>query len=336
MAPMAPLDYSNYTRINNVRINMSTTEVPVHRIALPNPFFEGCTNAYVIAGEPLTLIDTGIGTEDSFQALERAFQSHGLNLADIKQIVLTHHHMDHFGQARRLRDLSGATVFIHHDDLGAVLRYTEMLPETVGRIRFLLEQADVPAADVATITSMYAAGSTRLARSVPAEPVNDGQRISAGGGQLEVIHTPGHTLGNICLRYGRYLFSSDHVLPGISPNIGTDVTGGRLLARYLASLEKVRVLADEISLVFPGHGEPFADLRGRADELIAHHRQREAALLVLVRSGGPQTIYQLATRLFRKLEGFHIVLGAAETWAHLEKLVDERQVLRQDNRFRVA
>ena len=56
----------------------------------------------------------------------------------------------------------------------------------------------------------------------PSEPtvVHDGQRLPQEGGDLEVIHTPGHTMGSVCIRHPACLFSGDHVLPDISPNVG--------------------------------------------------------------------------------------------------------------------
>ncbi len=312
------------------------TDALVHRIELPNPFFEGRTNAYVLTAEPLTLIDTGIGTDDAFCALEGGLRRHGLALADIKRVVLTHHHMDHFGQARRLRDLSGARVYVHEHDLDAVRRYEEGLPEVVARMRRLLGWAAAPAGDVDKVAALFLAGAGRLARSVPAEPLRDGDRLPAGDDFLEVIHTPGHTLGSVCLRYGRRLFTGDHVLPDVSPNIGSDVTGTRLLARYLASLERVKALQRHDLKVFPGHGDPFTDLRGRADALITHHARREQELLDLMRARAASTIYRLATDLFGTLEGFHLILGVAETWAHLEKLVEDGRAVQEGDRFRAA
>ena len=305
----------------------------LHRLELPNPFFEGRTNAYLIPAEPVTLIDCGIGTEDSFQALEQGLHRYGLAIADVRQIVLTHHHMDHFGQAWRVRELSGATVHVHRDDLVAVTRYNELLPEFIRLLHTLLERAGVPAVEVARVIALYQAGAGQLARSVAAEPFEEGTRLAAGGGTLEVIHTPGHTLGSICLRYGQFLFSGDHVLPGITPNIGSELSGTGLLRRYLTSLERVKQLQQPGLTVLPGHGEPFGDLAARADALLAHHERRERQLLDLVRGHGPSSIYELATRMFGRLEGYHIVLGAAEVWAHLEKLIEEGHVTQRDTRF---
>ena len=71
---------------------------------------------YVIAGDPLTVIDTGIGTPEALAAMEAGLAAHGLSIEAIRQVVLTHKHADHIGLARDIRDRSGATVYIHEDD----------------------------------------------------------------------------------------------------------------------------------------------------------------------------------------------------------------------------
>ncbi len=70
--------------------------------------FEGELNLYVIAGDPLTLVDTGIGTPEALAALEAGLIEQGLSIDDVKQVLLTHKHADHIGLAADVRDRSGA------------------------------------------------------------------------------------------------------------------------------------------------------------------------------------------------------------------------------------
>ena len=103
----------------------------------------------------------------------------------------------------------------------------------------------------------------------------DGDRLSQGDGELEVFHTPGHTMGSLCFRYGNALFSGDHVLPKISPNVGGgDLRRQGMLRYYLDSLDRIAQLDHEDLTVSPGHGEPFQALRGRCEQLIGHHHHR--------------------------------------------------------------
>ena len=162
----------------------------------------------------------------------------------------------------------------------------------------------------------------------------DGQLIELADGHFEVIHTPGHTMGSICLRYGPYLFTGDHVLPDISPNVGAgDMRRSGMLEYFFASLERLQKMTDVVE-VMPGHGEPFGDLRQRCRELVNHHEERLDKTVAILRDE-PRTVYEVACELFGLLEDFHIVLGCAEANAHLEFLVDQCQVTSDDGKFRL-
>ena len=63
----------------------ASTEPPVFHVGIPNPMFEGLINLYVIAGDPLTVIDTGIGTPEALIALEQGLHAHGLTIDEIGQ-----------------------------------------------------------------------------------------------------------------------------------------------------------------------------------------------------------------------------------------------------------
>jgi glyoxylase-like metal-dependent hydrolase (beta-lactamase superfamily II) len=312
------------------------TEAAVICIPLPNLFFEGATNVYALPGDPLTLIDTGIGTDEAWIALRKGLQAHGLVPEAVRQVVLTHHHLDHFGLAYRLRETCGARVFVHADDWEAVDQFGPWYERFITRVGESLRAWGTPRPEIQAVFPLLQVGAKLLGRSTPAEPLADGERLPAGSGELEVLHTPGHTQGSICLRYGRCLFSGDHVLPDISPNIGADLGAPGLLGRYLASLRRVMALQTTDLRVYPGHGAPFTDLAGRVEELLAHHHTREEAIVEVLRTREAQTVYQAAVNLFGPLRDFHVVLGTAEVYAHLEKLAGEGRVVLQADRYRAA
>ena len=87
----------------------------VGRIPTPTPFPVGDINSYLVfppaGSESLTLVDTGVRSPESFEALRRGLKEFGFRLEQIERILVTHAHPDHFGQARRLREISGATVY---------------------------------------------------------------------------------------------------------------------------------------------------------------------------------------------------------------------------------
>jgi glyoxylase-like metal-dependent hydrolase (beta-lactamase superfamily II) len=299
--------------------------------------FEGELNVYVIAGDPLTLVDTGIGTPEALEALVAGLQSHGLSIDAVRQIVLTHKHADHIGLAADVRDRSGATVYVHEDDWEGVAdldhRHEEFIPLVVG----WLKQCHVPQEEIDNLAKFLNHGK-RFARQTPAEKLRDGDALLIDGQPLEVIHTPGHTQGSICLRYGRHLFSGDHVLPTISPNIGAgELRRSGMLQRFLDSLSRVAAYQADDLVALPGHGPAFSNLAERCAELAAHHAQREQAILDVLRSAeAPLTVYQVARSLWARLPGYHLTLATAEVNAHLEKLIADGQVLSTDGHYRAA
>jgi len=312
---------------------IANEEVPVYHIGIPNPMFEGDLNLYVIAGDPLTVIDTGIGTPEALVVLEAGLAARGLSIEDVRRVVLTHKHADHIGLAREIHDRSGAPVFVHEDDWDGVTNLDARHEEFVPLVRRRLQSFNVPESEIENLAKTLGKGK-RLARQTEAEKLRDGDRLPVSGVDLEVIHTPGHTQGSICLSYGRHLFSGDHVLPTISPNIGAGEMRRRgMMTRFLNSLDRVAPLASEDLIVLPGHGRPFSTLLERIGQLKAHHSQRERAILEVLRQGEPKTVYEVARSLWSKLPGYHLVLGTSEVNAHLEKSIDEGQVREQEGRF---
>jgi hydroxyacylglutathione hydrolase len=310
-------------------------ELPIHTIPVPNPFFEGRNRVYVIASDPVTIIDTGIATARAFEALAAGLEGLGLSPRSVGRVILTHKHIDHIGSAWRFQQSGGAEILIHESECEAV---ASVDPEG-GRFRALVAERrkawQVPDED-APRTVFTAGPKWEIAPATPRALV-DGETIALGRGALEVIHTPGHTIGSVCLRYGRYLFSGDHVLPDLSPNIGGGDLGHRgLLGRYLDSLGRIARVAGDVEQVFPGHGDPFTDLAARCRALVEHHRERLERVAAIVGEHPGQTVHGVAGRLFGSLDDFHVVLGCAEAEAHLEYLIDQGRVVAESGLYRAA
>ncbi len=312
----------------------TSRSVNVQRIKIANPFFEGSTNAYLLDTEPLTLIDTGIGTPEAFDELSAGIKAAGHSIESLKRIVLTHKHQDHFGLARRLQDLTGCEVFIHTDDRYDVTHVSERLDEYVRIVRERLAAWGAPAGDIERVSQMPFR-LDKLCGSTAAQPLVDGQTLPCGATELRVIHTPGHTVGSICLQLENHLFTGDHVLPGYTPNIGgADIEYDGLLAMYLSSLERIAGLDRPGLTVLPGHDDPVADLTGHVKTTIAHHTQREQQILNLLQAGGPQTVYELAVKQFGVMHDYHLVLGTGEVHAHLELLIDKNLAAKEAGTYR--
>ncbi len=311
----------------------SSQTIPVHRIEIPNPFFEGNTNVYLLESEPLTLIDTGIGTDEAFESLSRGFEQTGHHINDLERIILTHKHQDHFGLARRLQDLTDCEVHIHSDDQYAVTHVSERLQEFEHVLRERLALWGTPAGDIDRVATMPHR-LDKLCGSTDAAAMSDGQSFSCGDAELQVIHTPGHTVGSICLLLEQTLFTGDHVLPGYTPNIGgADMAHDGLLGKYLYSLERIAAYDRPGLTVLPGHDEPVVDLTAQIRQTAAHHADREAALLRILQADGDMTIYEIAIAMFGEMHDYHLVLGTGEVHAHLEVMIDKGQVQIDSGRY---
>ena len=88
----------------------------VFQVSVPNPFFEGRNTVHLIKSDPITLVDTGVATDKAYDALCKGLKQNGVAVQDIKRIVLTHKHIDHIGNAWRIRRESGATIHIHSSE----------------------------------------------------------------------------------------------------------------------------------------------------------------------------------------------------------------------------
>ncbi|MBX3437944.1 MAG: hypothetical protein KF861_10670, partial [Planctomycetaceae bacterium] len=140
-------------------------------------------------------------------------------------------------------------------------------------------------------------------------------------------------------RTGESLFTGDHLLPDISSNVGGgDLRQRGLLRHFMTSMARIRDLphADQL-LVLPGHGDPMPVFIPRCDELILHHERRlEQIVALLARTTEAMTVYNIARRLFGRLEDFHVVLGCAEANAHLELLEEQGRIVHHQGRFTTA
>ncbi len=278
------------------------------------------------------LVDAGWNTDEAWQALVNGLRVAGFAAGDVRGVLVTHLHPDHYGLAARVRAASGAWIALHHADASVLEeRYGDRF---LARIRTLLTGAGVPAGELAELLRVTATLRDDVRAIPPDVLLEDGDRPELDGWALRTVWTPGHSPGHVCFYdpSRRLLFSGDHLLPRISPSVAL-YTRQRVspLADFLDSLRKVRAL--EVDEVLPAHEYRFRVLDARVDALIAHHEDRLRAVEALVSRWPGITAWEVAVRLpwarpWEQIRGHMRRLAVAETLAHLVLLEGASRVVR--------
>ncbi len=311
----------------------------VYRIPLPLPG-DGlrAVNVYALrdAGG-LVLIDSGWAVPGAPRRLERALATLGHDLADIRRILVTHVHRDHYTQAVRLRALVGSRVELGIGERTGLRMLNRLATNAPLTSLAILRRAGA-AALACSIEAGFREDFDATAWEEPDRWIEPGP-LMAGGRTLRVVPTPGHTRGHVVFadEQAGLLFAGDHVLPHITPSIGFELAPAELpLGDYLASLHLMTTMAD--ARLLPAHGPVGPSVHRRVGELLAHHEERLARAERAVLAGAGDG-HQVARRLtwtrrerpFTDLGTFDQMLAVAETVAHLDLLVARARLARTDD-----
>lgn len=159
--------------------------------------------------------------------------------SDLRLILITHAHLDHYGSAAALRRLTGAPVAIHHADAPAMARAQTMIGQAHSFGRMV--QVLLPLAEL-------------ILRPEPLQAdllLEDGDELGDFGLNARILHTPGHTAGSICLWVeDRLAFAGDLVLTTGRPHV--QALYAQDWSLISSSLARVQALHPE--WVYPGHG----------------------------------------------------------------------------------
>ena len=199
-------------------------------------------NAYLFpSDEGVAVIDAGGGHQEGYEALEAGLAAMGRRLADITTVICTHLHPDHMGLATRLVLETGCEYVMHRSAEERMSSYNDWGPIR-RRIAELAAEHGAPDDRSAQLAADEARPDWAPKSMDPTVLVDDGDDIPvAPGRSVRAVHTPGHDESHICLVDSAtgFLFSGDHVLPGITPFVPYPETHPDNLGRYLESLQKI-------------------------------------------------------------------------------------------------
>ncbi len=310
----------------------------IHQIKVPipdNPL--GFLNCYLVQGKNgWLMVDTGWYTQEAFNALEAGLKDMGLGFTDIETIVVTHVHADHYGLAGRIKQVSPDTKLLAHRWEGDLIesRYIKFA-ELRDKMGAVLALHGVPPIDLASLQSASMPVLEYVTVTMPDQSLYGGEVLNTGIFNLEVLWTPGHSPGHICLWEAehRILFSGDHILPVITPNISYHVqSGDSPLGDFINSLNKLRNLP--AAQVLPAHEHIFTNLRERIEEIKEHHEQRKEEIRRTI-SQEPQNAWFISSQItwnvpqpWDQFNPLDRRIAVTETVAHLEYMRYEGTVER--------
>ncbi len=294
-------------------------------IRVPTPFQVGDVNIYIVGD---TLIDCGPKTAEALNVLKT------IDLKSIRNILITHGHVDHHGLASYIKKVSDCRVFVHKDDFHAVSDYHDYLARNLERYKEFLEKTGIPREFIKGFESYYRLFG-RYGENCEAEVLGD--EFETTEGVLKVIHTPGHTPGSCCFLFGETLYSGDTLLPRISTNPSVHLIFDERcgLQHFQKSLEKILNLNPK--RVFPGHGSPIEEHAQRIRDILQEHTERREKVIACL-SRMPQTLVEITGRVFGEVPVSEILLALAECYDHLRILEREgiAQVSEKEYSFRLA
>lgn len=334
VSPTGPRGYAGPRRVGSAAKGgraRARRPLRVVTIPVPTPFPVGPVNAFLLDGDPLTLIDTGPQTPEAREALTAGLRSAGYAPEDLRRVLLTHGHHDHFGLAAWLGDASGARL------LGGRLDGRHFRMERGSRPG--LERLTRAGFGLSTRFALVAALAAidRYGRPLAAwDELTGGEVLPGDGWTVRVRSTPGHTPGSLTFEVPEagLLFTGDTVLRDITPNAIVDEDPEspgetfRSVTRYFRTLEEIRQTSGGARLK-TGHGQDIPDY-AEHHRRIADRNRRRIAQIEAALSAGARTVRDLVVAVFPRLATVNVYLAFSEILGFLMYLEDRGRVEKRE------
>jgi glyoxylase-like metal-dependent hydrolase (beta-lactamase superfamily II) len=310
--------------------------LPLYRLTVPTPFPVGPVNLYLITEPETVLIDTGPDVPGWLPRLEALFAECGVQLGDLRKMVLTHSHQDHCGTAPELAARTGAEIFASEVE-GRHFRHDAELDVFYAR---LIQESGTPPPLIAKMQAMHRQIRSTGQAIAAFHPIAEVAPLACGPARFQVLPTPGHTIGSASLwdPERRILLAADTVIQDITPNPFTAPDPAqpdrrfRSLGVYLETLARIAAL--DPAVIYGGHGPPITDFAAYHAWALDLHRQRQDAILRCL-ANGARSVHDVASCLFPEAVPHGAFLALTEVFSHLDLLEEEGRV-RHESREGVA
>jgi glyoxylase-like metal-dependent hydrolase (beta-lactamase superfamily II) len=288
------------------------------------------------------------GVEDTWTSLGTQLAAHGIEVGDVRFVLVTHAHLDHAGLAYRWAE-AGTTVLAGADDVAAIAQ-GQASREAQRALQLAdLERHGCPREVVEQMRSPRG----RHPFGLRWEPCPADALESAGaayelteGRTLRVIDAPGHTPGNVVafIPETGELFSGDTILPTTVPTPGMhypqaidgieNAPRWPSLPPFIESVSTLRKLG--VRRVLPGHGEVVEEPERLFERFEKHHARRAQRVRAALEADGPMSVYDVAKAMFPRIPPRRLGQAITELLGHLDILeaAGEVEVLRDGEAIR--
>ncbi len=304
------------------------------RLPLPWPGVPHCNAWAIAAGSGIVLVDCGRHEEGSIAQLETAMAQVGLDLQRVRQLVITHAHSDHWGDAASVAQRSGCEVWMHPNHGHASAPEADPEGEMARRLE-VARQSGIPPAALAQLAERVREMPSGIAGPVvPDGDLLDGVVIATDLGPWVVYETPGHAPSHVCLyqRERRLLISGDHLLGRVSLYFEYGWTPDPI-SEFLTSLDLIEGL--DVRLCMSGHGRTFTDFAAHIESSRAQLAERLAATIAaLPPRSAPEgaTALRIVPAVFGEGLGPATPVRLADTLCFLHHLEHRHRAARETDR----
>lgn len=291
-------------------------------------------NSYLILDDKPILVDPG--TPFSIVELETGFKSIGLRLKDVSRCLITHAHFDHFMLIGYIREESGAAIYAHKIEADFISNAFKKHDEYHVKLDRAFSQGGMPSALIEKIHKREEKGESSFKQMLAEIDFTVNHSVEDRINGYEVVHTPGHSPGHICLVVDDFIFLGDHMLSKTTPHqMPTEFGNGYGLKKYISSLRKIREITEVNNyLGLAGHEDDIAAVAERAREIESFHEKRLDNVVSLCKE--EKTAWQITEEYFSRideLEGtkkiditYQESHALTEILAHIEFLLEEKRL----------